>query len=676
MKQLHSALKLPILLLLLFVGTSELFAQNNPDDKSCYQLFFDDGIKAFNLFQFETAINKFKAAIACIDPPASSAADEWLLKAQNAYIGRLQLIASKYITSEGQRVFQQENYSLAFRLYQEALKYKSDNEQTKDLQQQLLSYLADYQFPVTIDTRFYDPKQIALTGNGSLVIFDKNKDNNKILIKLINPETQETIRDFEFEVEPLDYQFSDDGKWLAVELYDAKNENTSVSIWSVDSGKLVKTFEKIYKRDIYKSFAFSPDSKKVVYRSEEKMEDHAAYSFSVFDLLSKKTIYYTGPMIDYYAESGDGSDFRRIINQNEINEKISTKFSIEGIVATNAKNYVLKENEFRIRRNNDFAFSPDGGKFAFNQISEEEKTEVNFNSDVSITFGPKPKVLVGKINVINLEDSQPVFTTKSDYKNLPQRFLPFSFSENSNHFIFLDTKKWLSTDLDNNDFEIKPKNESYQTGFNVFDFEKREYVFENEQRIYDYFVTENNWLVTWSQTNLFADNSGILSVYDLNTDALVFSQKVDNDFSHFYDVKSKDNLLYFSTLNPNTSKTTIHVLDTDLDNVMVLKDDYISFDYNYVRTDSDQNKIAFLTSGGKNISVWDLKKKQQIREFKSQAIILEFDFSEDANYLIVRDKNNMVRVVDLKITENIYDYFDTYLEELTPEEKQEFGIGW
>jgi len=86
MKQAFPVLKLPILVLLLLVGTSSLSAQD------CYQTFLEEGKKAFASFQFETAIKKFEAAKVCGDRPSSPVADEWLAKAQNGFIDRLQLI--------------------------------------------------------------------------------------------------------------------------------------------------------------------------------------------------------------------------------------------------------------------------------------------------------------------------------------------------------------------------------------------------------------------------------------------------------------------------------------------------------------------------------------------------------------------------------------------------------
>ena len=80
--------------------------------------------------------------------------------------------------------------------------------------------------------------------------------------------------------------------------------------------------------------------------------------------------------------------------------------------------------------------------------------------------------------------------------------------------------------------------------------------------------------------------------------------------------------------------------------------------------------------GGNKISLWDRKTKKLLRKHRCQSTIAEFDFSRDGNYLIVRDENSFVKVVDLKVTEKFYEYFDNYFEQLTDEERKSIGIDW
>ncbi len=693
MKQAYLVLKLPIFVLLLFVGTTTLSAQN------CYQTFLQDGIQAFNSFQFETAIKKFEAAKVCDDKPGSAEADEWLTKAQNGYIDRLQLIASRFLTSEGQRAFQKKDHRSAFRLFQEALKYKSDNEQAKKLREQILFYLADYQYNIKIDPRFYHAKQVSLESNRFLVALNINETNDSTKLKLVEPDSRMVKISFDIAGSISNYQFSGDGKWLVVQFYDPQKQQVNLSLWDVESQQLIYTFEKIYSNDPYKSFAFSENSEKLVYRSAGDIErithtiteedslvtdtlKDPGYSLNVYDLLSRANIYTTGVIADYYGDSPDGrfDGFRReSVRQDLINEKITTKFSTEGVITTNNTNFILKENEFRIRADRDFAISPDGKKFAFNQFAEEQKIGTNFNSEIRITVGTPPKALVGKLSVINLENGSSVFSTKSDYEALPQRFLPFAFSKNSNHLIFINNRKYHGSELFNFNEEtgvLKSGTDHFLTGFNIYNFEKEQFYVENEQKIYDFFVTENNLVVTWNGVDYFVNKNGNFGVHDLKSDTLVFNKSISNEFSHYYDVKSENDLLYFSTFDPNSSETKLNVLDLNLDSIIALKYDFVPFKYTYVRTSAYQKKVAFLTDSGHSISVWNVETQKKVRELKCKDQIAEFDFSKDANFLIVRDKNNIVKVVDLKITGNLYDYFDNYLEKLSPEERKEFGIDW
>lgn len=690
MKQAFPVLKILILMLLLVVGTNLLSAQN------CYRTFIEEGVQAFNAFQFETAIKKFEAAKVCTDKPDSVEADEWLAKAQNGYIDRLQLIASRFLTSEGQRAFQQKNYKAAFRLYQEALKYKSDNAQAKTLLEQMLAYIADYQYKIEIDPRFYNPRQVALPGNRLLVVLDNNPANNVTRIQLIDPDTRALKQSFSLEGSPSDYQFSKDGKWMAVEFFDPKEKKVKLSLWNVTSGQLIKTFSEIYRSEAYKAFAFSNNGEKLVYRKAETIKrtslktndegnlvtdtlTHPGYSLNIYDLVSQKAIYTTGAIADYFVESKNAifSGFRReSVSQNLINEKIALKFSTEGVITTNNENFVLKEKEFRIRTDYDFVISPDGKKFAYHQYGEEEQIEIDFNAEVKITFEPKPKTLIGTITTINLEDGKILFSTKSDYQELPQQFLPFSFSKNSKHFIFINSRKWTGMEFDNETAQWKSTNPVFQTGFNVWNFEKDTFFIENEQRVYDYFVAENNFLVTWSGSEMFAMKKGKFNVWNLDIDPLVFSGDLSNDFSHFYDVDAENDSLYFSTFDESSLKTTLHVLDIKKAVTTALDLGFADSGYTYARVSPDRKKIAFLKDNGSKISVWDLKTHGQIREIKCQDRIAEFDFSEDANFMIIRDKTYLLKIIDLNVKENLYDYFDKYLDQLTADEKAEIGIDW
>ena len=221
MKQAIPASKLPMFILLLFATFGSLSAQD------CYQNFMQKGKTAFEAFQFEKAIKNFEAAKVCSDRPDSSEAEEWIAKAQNGYIDRLQLIASKYLTAEAESAFDDKEYRIAFRLCQEALKYKKDNEDALALQDGMLPYLADYQYELKIDPRFYHPNQIVLSDN-QLTFFEENIDG-KMLVKLIDLEEKEEKRSFEISGNIFDYQFSPDGNWLAVVFYNAREKRLDLS---------------------------------------------------------------------------------------------------------------------------------------------------------------------------------------------------------------------------------------------------------------------------------------------------------------------------------------------------------------------------------------------------------------------------------------------------------------
>jgi hypothetical protein len=98
--------------------------------------------------------------------------------------------------------------------------------------------------------------------------------------------------------------------------------------------------------------------------------------------------------------------------------------------------------------------------------------------------------------------------------------------------------------------------------------------------------------------------------------------------------------------------------------------------HKYVRVSPGGKKLAFLAGGGQELNVWDAENRKLIRKLKCQDKIAEFDFSADSRFIIIRDKTNLLKVIDLGITENLYDYFDNYFELLTKEEKAEIGIDW
>ncbi len=54
--------------------------------QNCYQTFLNEGIKSFETFDFEKAINQFRAARICDDLPSNNQIEDWIDKAQNGYI--------------------------------------------------------------------------------------------------------------------------------------------------------------------------------------------------------------------------------------------------------------------------------------------------------------------------------------------------------------------------------------------------------------------------------------------------------------------------------------------------------------------------------------------------------------------------------------------------------------
>ena len=196
------------------------------------------------------------------------------------------------------------------------------------------------------------------------------------------------------------------------------------------------------------------------------------------------------------------------------------------------------------------------------------------------------------------------------------------------------------------------------------------------QSTFDYFVTENDLLVYWSFSSLFQTSTGEFNVFDLKKDTSIFSKSFRNEFSHFYDVNSTDEKLYFTTYNPENQLSTINKLSILEDTIVAEEFNFIDFKYTYLRTSKDKEKVAFLVDDGSGIRVFDAKDKKQIREIKCQSRILEFDFSNNGNYLITRDKEGVLKIVDLKITDNLFNYFDNHLEQLTEAEREEIGIDW
>jgi tetratricopeptide (TPR) repeat protein len=558
MKQADSARKLPVLICLLLALAFRLDAQN------CYQTFLDEGIAAYNAFQFEAAIKKFEAAKVCADRPNTTDAEEWLAKAQNGYIDRLQIIASRFLTSEGQRAFQQKDYKVAFRLYQEALKYKSDNAQAKDLQQQLLPFLADHQYNFGLDPSLYHPSKIALPHDGSLVVLEKDLESKATAISLRDAGSGAVLKTFKVPGHLSDYHFSKDGKWLAASYFDAKDQREKLNLWNVASGEVRQVFDNIYKSEALPCFCVSAkiaggwrtavaDVRTCDTRYQDPMTTvtswpipcgNRLYALTVFDLDSQKNIYkttalFTSFLCDQVANIPplviSGADFR----QSLINQKIAQKFSTEGVITTNYDNFVLKENEFRIRAALDFTFSPDGKKFAFHHFGEEDLRQIDFSSEVKITFGPLPKTLIGMLEIIDLENGTTVYSHKSEHEELPQRLLPFGFCKDSKRLVFIDSRRWTPVEFNSVTAKLESKNSVFKTGLNIYDLAGQRFMIEHEQNVFDYFITKNNFVVTWAGDETFAANRRKFSVFDLSRDTLIFSKAINNEFSLFYDVSAE-----------------------------------------------------------------------------------------------------------------------------------------
>ena len=640
------------------------------------------------------AIKNFEAAKVCSDRPNSSEAEEWIAKAQNGYIDRLQLIASKYLTAEAESAFDDKKYRIAFRLCQEALKYKKDNEDALALQDDMLPYLADYQYDLKIDPRFYHPNQIVLSDN-QLTFFEENIDG-KMLVKLIDLEEKEAKGNFEISGNIFDYQFSPDGNWLAVVFYNAQEKRLDLSLFNVATGNRPKYSKIFIKANITKLFYSVETAKnwfiarmKPLKNSKKKKDENGllvksevvttyGYAFNVVDLESLEKSYKSEVITDFFTPSSNSVFIPDLSStrQDLVNEKIAMKYASEGVITTNTNNFVLNKNEFRIREHFDFSISPDGKKLAFFKFGNELRIDPNFSTEIKITFGPAPRTITGTHYVVDLEKDELIFNAKSEFEEVPQRMLPFGFSKNSRHFLFLNSRKMTGLIFNENTKKWETTESTFPLGFNIFNLEKDRYHIENLQSTFDYFVTENDLLVYWSFSSLFQTSTGKFNVFDMKKDTSIFSKSIRNEFSHFYDVNSTDEILYFTTYNPENQLSTINQLSILEDTIVAEDFNFIDFKYTYLRTSKDKEKVAFLVDGGSGIRVFDAKDKKQIREIKCQSRILEFDFSNNDNYLITRDKEGILKIVDLKITDNLFNYFDNHLEQLTEAEREEIGIDW
>ena len=63
-----------------------IFSVQNLIAQDCYNVFFDEGVQAYDALDFENAIRQFNAAKVCDDKPNNNEVDEWIVKTQSGYI--------------------------------------------------------------------------------------------------------------------------------------------------------------------------------------------------------------------------------------------------------------------------------------------------------------------------------------------------------------------------------------------------------------------------------------------------------------------------------------------------------------------------------------------------------------------------------------------------------------
>ena len=177
-------------------------------------------------------------------------------------------------------------------------------------------------------------------------------------------------------------------------------------LFNVATSQLANTFENIYQSEFYKTFLFSGNSKKMVYRSNETIEELKeeedengllvksevvttyGYAFNVVDLESLEKSYKSEIITDFFTPSSNSVFIPDLSStrQDLVNEKIAMKYASEGVITTNTNNFVLNKNEFRIREHFDFSISPDGKKLAFYKFGNELRIDPNFSTEIKITL--------------------------------------------------------------------------------------------------------------------------------------------------------------------------------------------------------------------------------------------------------------------------------------------------
>ena len=103
----------PILTLVLLLNILQSIQAQN-----CYQIFLEEGIRAYNELDFDKAINQFQAAKICDDITSENEVNEWITKTQNGYIEVIQLARDSAILLKAE----------ARKYYEEATKVKKEAE--------------------------------------------------------------------------------------------------------------------------------------------------------------------------------------------------------------------------------------------------------------------------------------------------------------------------------------------------------------------------------------------------------------------------------------------------------------------------------------------------------------------------------------------------------------------
>lgn len=601
-----------------------------------------------------------------------------------------------FLASESRNAFENNNYTLSFRLAQLALRKDANNELAQDILSQVPLYLSDLQLNEVLAASPLD---------SNLYLGLKLAGANGEQFQLLHiPELKTTW--LEDSLSPADSpRLSPDKRFLAYTIYgengpafrlrDLQNDREhtltgvqtdeiSTSIFSSDGQYLALSIDQQPWPGLN---IWDLNQQKLVYAASEGVEDYRFSSgnrylavllheaekaqLQVWDLarqtqlLSIENIPYTrGGRFSYLnSYRFDPCDrYFAALSQTEASTDLEIWDLNTGKMAQRIQNIAYSSNDryqYRFSFENSFRFNPDcselavlvqddqyirvelwdPGKnqanFTINGLSLGQRSRTNYNYQDSYVFSPDGRFFVAMKEV----DGKRVFQLfeLSSYEILASFSFPatFSFSSAGDFFSIRDENELTIWDL------------KEKTRFRTFSAVSESKFSEDGQLL------------------ILEGLDKQLQVWDLNAKKILLDQ--DRVATYRFSSGEKYLALYASA---GTGQDKLEIRARPFAQPRItLNVDESSFDFN------GKDLIA-VQQPANTISIYDLQTGQEIRKVLHESKIMAFQLSDHSPYLVSRSENGILKITNTETnSEEVLPYYNDFLPDIPTEERRSrYGI--